>query len=234
VKFYDTNWQALGDKNCLKYRISAITKIEVAILEGMKSLDGCSVAARLSWASGRRTARVEDRAYSLLGLLRVNMLILYGEGERSFMCLQEEIIKTSDDHSIFAWKGVRDDYPGILAESLENFQDCGSVKCTYFRRGKSAFFVTNRGISITLNLTQWTLDTYLARIYCVDLADSQEKNIQGGMTGLFLRRLDEDDQYIRIKINSQELVHDLQAPPNWTESRFNRFSREVPIFVRQG
>lgn len=233
VEFYDTNWQALGDKHYLKDRISAITKIDVAILGGAKSLDECSVAARLSWASSRRTGKIEDRAYSLLGLLGVNLPMLYGEGEKSFIRLQEEIIKTSDDHSIFAWKGVKDEYPGLLAESLDNFRNCGSIKCTYFRKGRSAFFMTNRGISITLNLMQWTLDTYLARIHCVDLADSQEKNIQDGMTGLFLRRLDEDDQYVRIKINGQELVHDLRAPLNWTEARFNRYSREVPIFVRQ-
>ncbi|CZR57741.1 uncharacterized protein PAC_07630 [Phialocephala subalpina] len=212
VEFYDNNWQPLGDKNYLKDRISAITKID---------------------ASGRRTGKTEDRAYSLLGLLGVNMPTLYGEGEKSFIRLQEEIIKTSDDHSIFAWKGVKDEYPGLLAESLDNFQNCGSVKCTYFRKGRSAFFMTNRGISITLNLMQWTLDTYLARIHCVDLADSHTKNAENGMTGLFLRRLDEDDHYARVKINGQELVHDLRAPLNWTEAKFNRYSREVPIFVRQ-
>ncbi|KUJ11986.1 uncharacterized protein LY89DRAFT_653565 [Mollisia scopiformis] len=105
VEFYDTNWQALGDKHFLKDRISAVTKIDRAILEGSKSLEDCSVAARLSWASIRQTVKIEDRAYSLLGLLGANMPMLYGEVEKSFMRLQEEIIKTSDDHSIFAWKG---------------------------------------------------------------------------------------------------------------------------------
>jgi hypothetical protein len=32
------------------------------------------------------------------------MPLLYGEGTRAFVRLQEEIIKTSDDQSIFAWK----------------------------------------------------------------------------------------------------------------------------------
>ncbi|TVY15324.1 Vegetative incompatibility protein HET-E-1 [Lachnellula arida] len=206
-----TSCGALGDKHCLKDRISAITKIDVAILEGAKSLDDCSVAARLSWASGRRTGKIEDRAYSLLGLLGVNIPMLYGEGEKSFIRLQEEIIKVSDDHSIFAWKGVKDEYPGILAESLDNFQNCGSVKCTHLLSGL------------------WTRTWHAST---VDLADTQ-KNIQDGMTGLFLRRLDEDDQYVRIKINGQELVHDLGAPLNWTEARFNHHSREILIFVRQ-
>jgi hypothetical protein len=56
-----------------------------------------SVAKRMSWASKRTTTRVEDIAYSLLGLFRVNMPMLYNEGERAFIRLQEEIIKHSDD-----------------------------------------------------------------------------------------------------------------------------------------
>lgn len=54
------------------------------------------------------------------------------------------------------------------------------------------------------------------------------------MTGLFFRRLDEDDQYARIKLNGKELVHGgLGAPQNWTEAGFNHYSKKVPIFVRQ-
>jgi hypothetical protein len=36
----------------------------------------------MSWASRRETTRVEDAAYSLMGLFGVNMPPLYGEGER--------------------------------------------------------------------------------------------------------------------------------------------------------
>ena len=38
----------------------------------------------MSWASMRDTTRVEDMAYLLLGLFRINMPLLYGEGPRSF------------------------------------------------------------------------------------------------------------------------------------------------------
>lgn len=59
---------------------------------------------RISWAAGRRTSRPEDVAYSLMGLLGVNMPLLYGEGEkRSFIRLQLEAFKKSDDTSLFAW-----------------------------------------------------------------------------------------------------------------------------------
>jgi hypothetical protein len=56
----------------------------------------------MSWASKRETTRVEDTAYCLMGLFGVNMLPLYGEGRKAFMRLQLEILRMSDDESIFA------------------------------------------------------------------------------------------------------------------------------------
>lgn len=55
----------------------------------------------MSWASKRQTTRVEDIAYSVMGLFGVNLPMLYGEGERAFIRLQEEIMRASDDHTIF-------------------------------------------------------------------------------------------------------------------------------------
>ncbi|KAF5371284.1 hypothetical protein D9758_004169 [Tetrapyrgos nigripes] len=58
----------------------------------------------MSWAAFRETTRPEDQAYCLMGLFGVNMPPLYGEGfVKAFMRLQQEIIKVSDDRSIFAW-----------------------------------------------------------------------------------------------------------------------------------
>jgi hypothetical protein len=42
-----------------------------------------------------------------MGIFGVNMPLLYGEGKKSFFRLQEEIMKRSDDHSLFAWKAYR-------------------------------------------------------------------------------------------------------------------------------
>jgi hypothetical protein len=39
-----------------------------------------------------------------MGMFGINMRLFYGEGERAFTRLQEEIMKVSDDHSLFAWK----------------------------------------------------------------------------------------------------------------------------------
>ena len=61
------------------------------------------VAEKLRWAQSRKTTREEDAAYCLLGLLGVNMSLLYGEGGfRAFRRLQEEFIRQSDDEFLFA------------------------------------------------------------------------------------------------------------------------------------
>jgi hypothetical protein len=54
----------------------------------------------MSWASNRKTSRVEDQAYSLLGLFDVNVPLIYGEGPKALIRLQEEILKQNNDLSL--------------------------------------------------------------------------------------------------------------------------------------
>ena len=82
--------------------IVKITSINRGTLLDPTNLSSVSIARQISWAANRRTTRPEDIAYSLLGIFNVNMPLLYGEGEKAFIRLQEEIIKESDNHSIFA------------------------------------------------------------------------------------------------------------------------------------
>ncbi|TBU57952.1 HET-domain-containing protein [Dichomitus squalens] len=110
VTFLSGNWTAIGSKRLLGDLVSEITGIPDEALLHEKSLDEFSVAQRLSWAAGRTTTRVEDRAYSLLGIFDINMSTLYGEGERAFRRLQEEILRRVPDQSLFAWRAV---YQGL-------------------------------------------------------------------------------------------------------------------------
>ena len=71
----------------------------------------------MSWAADRQTTRLEDTAYCLLGLFGVNMPLLYGEGEKAFMRLQLEIIRKSDDESIFAWRRKGPETPWELTQA---------------------------------------------------------------------------------------------------------------------
>ncbi|KAF2108494.1 heterokaryon incompatibility protein-domain-containing protein, partial [Lophiotrema nucula] len=108
VAFYSAGWHFLGHRADLSLEKPILEA--TGILEEQKSvlqsfdLGSWSIAERMSWASRRRTTRKEDLAYCLLGIFGVNMPLLYGEGESAaFIRLQGEIMKVSDDHSLFAW-----------------------------------------------------------------------------------------------------------------------------------
>ena len=77
--------------------VEEVTGIPKAVLTGARTLDSCSVAQRMSWAAERKTTKLEDQAYSLLGLFDINMPALYGEGKNAFLRLQEEIIRRIPD-----------------------------------------------------------------------------------------------------------------------------------------
>ncbi|KIM61030.1 hypothetical protein SCLCIDRAFT_60362, partial [Scleroderma citrinum Foug A] len=103
VQFFNKDWQSIGDKRTLAPTLAGVTGVpENILIHGLRGNRPC-VAQIMSWAAHRTTTRVEDRAYSLLGLLDVNMPMLYGEGKKVFHRLQLEIIRASNDQSIFAW-----------------------------------------------------------------------------------------------------------------------------------
>lgn len=99
-------WNMLGDRTSLQHLISERTGIPTGCLTDPKELQRASIAQKMSWIAGRRTTKPEDIAYCLLGLFSVNMPLIYGEGPRAFMRLQEEIIKISGDQTIFAWVNI--------------------------------------------------------------------------------------------------------------------------------
>lgn len=62
--------------------------------------------SRLCWASCRRTTRPEDIAYSLFGIFKVQLPVLYGEtAEDALGRLLAEIISRSGDVSVLDWVG---------------------------------------------------------------------------------------------------------------------------------
>ncbi|KAH9211069.1 heterokaryon incompatibility protein-domain-containing protein [Leptodontidium sp. 2 PMI_412] len=89
-------------EDCLCEHIADLTGIDSAVLRGSDPTER-TVAERMSWAASRSTTRVEDAAYCLMGLFNVFMPMLYGEGSRAFTRLQEEIMRQSEDYTIFAW-----------------------------------------------------------------------------------------------------------------------------------
>ena len=133
VIFLTETWDLIGDKRALAERIESITNINCGVLRGGIDLHDVSIAEKMSWAANRRTTKVEDRAYSLLGLFGVNMPTIYGEGQRAFQRLQQEIINQSNDHSIFAWEAEPTMFNttakacGLLAPSPDAFAKSGGT-----------------------------------------------------------------------------------------------------------
>ncbi|KAF5586398.1 het domain protein [Fusarium subglutinans] len=109
VVFLDQNWNRIGSRTLgsdLRFikTLERLTGIPSTVLDYKSDIATIPVAQRMSWAACRETTRVEDIAYCLLGIFNVNMPLLYGEGSKSFLRLQEEIVKSHDDLSLFAWK----------------------------------------------------------------------------------------------------------------------------------
>ena len=156
VVFFDRAWSLIGTRNGnLLQAISQFTNIDLAVLQDHSRLPEISVAKRMSWAANRRTTRKEDEAYCLLGIFGVNMALLYGEEEKAFIRLQEEIIRSSTDQSIFAWKREMNRSSGsLLAPSARYFASCHSVFLCAGAPFDDPFEITNAGLRISLPLIE--------------------------------------------------------------------------------
>lgn len=115
VLFYSSAWVEIGSKKTLAPQISQVASIDVDVLLNKRSVREFSVAQRMSWAARRQATRREDIAYSLLGIFGIHMPLLYGEGDTAFARLQQEIIRSEDDHTIFAWKAL----PDVVADQAQ-------------------------------------------------------------------------------------------------------------------
>ncbi|OJA15680.1 hypothetical protein AZE42_08810 [Rhizopogon vesiculosus] len=122
IKFYGAKWQPLisldiskndrFDKTIMPI-ISGITHIPIGDLESFNPGTN-RVPEKMLWASKRRTTRIEDIAYCLIGIFDVSLMISYGEGNRAFFRLMEEILKRYDKWDIFLWSGRCSRYNAAL------------------------------------------------------------------------------------------------------------------------
>lgn len=165
--FYAADWSQIGSKDSsLADEIYNITGIDQDFLTGEESIVKASIAKKMSWVAKRRTTREEDIAYCMLGLFDINMPLLYGEGMKAFTRLQEEIIKVSNDHTIFCWSwipSVPQIWVSLLAPSPDTFRDAGHFirLDTYIQPNQvSIYSMTNAGLSIQLPVI-YTFGHYL-------------------------------------------------------------------------
>jgi hypothetical protein len=135
VDFFSQDWIRLGDKISLTQELHELTGISRLALEGAP-LSQFSVDERLRWKEGRVTKREEDGAYSLQGILDVELAPVYGEGAvGAFRRLMDEIHKLErcvqdirstdpcDDK-----KRIEDTKGGLLADSYRWVLDNNTFK----------------------------------------------------------------------------------------------------------
>lgn len=158
IHFFNRNWELCFTKASAAAVLAEITGIDTGILEHKKDLSAVSVAQKMSWAATRESTRIEDAAYSLMGIFEINMPLLYGEEERAFLRLQTEIIYSCPDPSILAWmlpeddpenmsQGDLDQYSGVMASSPICFRDCADVE-KLSDQAVFDFSMSNRGIKL--------------------------------------------------------------------------------------
>jgi hypothetical protein len=150
--FFDSQWIRIGERDDMWELVKEITGIQ-------RYWRSSNVAQKMSWASKRETTRIEDRAYSLMGLFGVNMPPLYGEREKAFIRLQLEILRLSDDESIFAWRDPENFSGGLLAFSPNAFQRSSDVR-RFISHDQPPYWMTNKGLCIERHLLRLRPEAY--------------------------------------------------------------------------
>jgi len=112
IKLFNKQWMPMtGDRND---KSPEDTEVMVALgnatgihPEYLREFDPgpFKVDERMTWAAERKTTRVEDVAYSLMGIFNVSMQIAYGEGGDRAFCRLIEAIMQAGDPSVLNWVG---------------------------------------------------------------------------------------------------------------------------------
>ncbi|KAJ4244066.1 hypothetical protein NW762_014679 [Fusarium torreyae] len=198
VVFFAQDWTSIGTRVTLRNAISFITKIDQKYLDC--TFYKASAGERMSWLSRRETTRIEDIAYCMLGIFDVNMQVVYGEGERAFIRLQEEIIRVSNDQTLFCWEWddryVPDTWASILSPSPKTFID-SAVYSEWPVHEANTYTMTNAGLSIKLpvmnticeSVEQWLI-----------LLNARRESAMDQQVALLVNRLPGKDRCTRSRV----------------------------------
>jgi hypothetical protein len=132
-----------------------------------------------------------------MGIFNVNMPLLYGEGDKAFLRLQEEIMRSSDDETIFAWvdpDAQDDELRGLLAKNPSYFSK--SSEMIYYQdfEDREPYVMSNWGLSITLHPSRCEDGKFAAALHC-PIAYTEDSFL-----AVFLKRLGENSQHFaRVK-----------------------------------
>lgn len=198
VCFFSEGWTNIGTKQSLASTISSITLIDIEYLLDPEAIQFASVAKRMSWASQRQTRRLEDEAYCLMGLFGVNMPMLYGEGKKAFLRLQQEIWKEHEDQSLFLWMDTEMDPAsphGLLADAPAAFRQTGHYRPYDHHQGASDAGAFGKGVRMTFRISLRESGHYFAGMEC----DSGSQGVLRTVPAIILKSLSWGvNQYVRV------------------------------------
>ena len=129
VRFYNKDWSLYRNLDVPNHKESpeiiaemeAATGIQAGILMAVRpGLQDIRLKLRL--ASTRQTTKVEDAAYSLLGIFSLSMPVVYGEGDKALGQLLAQLLMSSGDTSIIAWTGASGSFNSCLPASTTVFK----------------------------------------------------------------------------------------------------------------
>ncbi|KAF9224474.1 hypothetical protein BS17DRAFT_779877 [Gyrodon lividus] len=160
LKFYGKSWipisHSSNDKQdtAILNAISRVTNIPeddiASFVPGTQK-----VRERMMWASKRRTTRIEDIAYSLIGMFDVSLTIAYGEGDRAFYRLMVEVVQSCYEWDIFLFEGDSSSFHFALPQSPNSYHELPSSWSEWNRShplGNKWFSLSKRGLQLKLLL----------------------------------------------------------------------------------
>ncbi|KAE8443025.1 hypothetical protein EG329_002419 [Mollisiaceae sp. DMI_Dod_QoI] len=195
IEFYDKWWKLLGNKESFLSRLSNITEIEYEVLKDCEKVKTIPIGRRMSWAASRTTTRMEDMAYCLFGIFDVNLPLIYGEGRKAFIRLQEAIARESTDISLFAWESTGS--YGAFAQSPADFITCSDIFCVGYATAPSVeYTLTNKGLHMK-TLLYLKNDEYILMLPCARFATVDK--------GLALRLARTSNGYVRLGLTQEAI-----------------------------
>ena len=82
---------------------------------------------KLRLASTRQTTRVEDAAYSLLGIFSMSILVVYGEGDKALGRFLAQLLTSSGDTTVLAWTGRSGGFNSCLPANIAVFSQLPTI-----------------------------------------------------------------------------------------------------------
>ncbi|KAF8553291.1 hypothetical protein OG21DRAFT_1268297 [Imleria badia] len=160
VRFYNKDWTLYRNIDIPNHKESPeiISEMEEATGVSARALMALrpgleDIREKLRLASTRQTTRVEDAAYSLLGIFSLSLPVVYGDGDRALGQLLAQLLTSSGDTSILAWTGRSGNFNSCLPTNIVVFSELPTSHIPRATTGAEMETKMTRIRTSSLNLT---------------------------------------------------------------------------------